>query len=268
MPPTAYQDGHRKLFHWQALNETRLADSLARRTVYCSKPGDFNDPWDCKPFFNTEILRDQAENERHIAWAVDICRRRTPMSEDDIEKMRSSLRNDLPKTMKLIRDISDSMAAAIDRQYRVYCLGPDVGNLLMWSHYADSHKGVCLEFDLRNDVMCGALRCEYLDSFPFMRLHDPGDEQNLRILLAKANPWSYEKEYRLVSQERADAVNTGTLLTEGGFLTLPEGALVSVIVGCQGDYDRVLGMVETLAPNVKVKRAVRVPNQYAIEIVG
>jgi len=58
------------------------------------------------------------------------------------------------------------------------------------------------------------------------------------------------------------------LLTEGGFLTLPEGALVSVIVGCQGDYDRVLGMVETLAPNVKVKRAVRVPNQYAIEIVG
>lgn len=267
MPPTAFQDGHRRLFHWQAFNAEWLADSLAGRSVYCSRPGDFNDPWDCKPFFNADILRDPDENEKHIAWAVDICRRRTPMSERDIENMRSSLRNDLPKAMGLMREISDSMAEAIDRQYRVYCLGPDVGNLLMWSHYADRHKGVCLEFDLRNDVMCGALRCEYLDSFSFMRLHDPGEEQNLRILLAKASQWSYEKEYRLVSQERAHAVNTGTLLTEGRFLALPEGALVSVIVGCQGDYDRVRGLVEDLAPNVKVKRAVRVPNQYAISIV-
>lgn len=267
MPPTAYQDGHRKLFHWQALNETWLADTLASRTIYCSKPGDFNDPWDCKPYFNTEILHDQTENERHIAWAVDICRRRTSMSEHDIENMRSSLKKDLPMAMGLMREISDSMADAIDRQYRVYCLGPDVGNLLMWSHYADSHKGICLEFDLRNDVMCGALRCEYLDSFPFIKLHEPDDEQNLRILLAKSSHWSNEKEYRLISQERTHAVNTGTLLTEGGFLALPEGALVSVIVGCQGDYDRVRALVEALAPNVKVKRAVRVPNRYAISII-
>lgn len=144
MAPTAYQDGHRTLFHWQAFDEKRLADSLASRTVYCSKPRDFNDPWDCRPFFNTEILRDPEENERHITWAVDICRRRTPMPERDIEKMRTSLRNDLPNATELIRAISDSMAEAIDRQYRVYCLGPDAGNLLMWSHYADRHKGVCL----------------------------------------------------------------------------------------------------------------------------
>ena len=83
-----------------------------------------------------------------------------PMPEHDIEKMRTSLRNDLPKATEWIRAISHSMAEAIDRQYRVYCLGPDAGNLLMWPHYADRHKGVCLEFSLRNDIMCAALRCE------------------------------------------------------------------------------------------------------------
>lgn len=142
------------------LNEEWLGESLTSRAIYCSKPGDFNDPWDCKPFFNTEILSDPEENERHIAWAVDICRLRTSMSGRDIENMKSSLRSDRPKTIELIRDISISMAEAIDQQYRVYCLGPDAGNLLMWSHYADRHKGVCLEFSLRNEVMCGALRCE------------------------------------------------------------------------------------------------------------
>jgi hypothetical protein len=115
--------------------------------------------------------------------------------------------------------------------------------------------------------MCAALRCEYLDEFPLMRLHEPSEEQNLRILLAKANPWRYENEYRLVAQERSHAVNTGTLLTDGGLLKLSESALVSVIVGCQGDHGRVGAMVEALAPNVKVKRAVRMPNRYALAIM-
>jgi|GEM_PF-3912154 hypothetical protein len=64
------------------------------------------------------------------------------------------------------------------------------------------------------------------------------------------------------------AIDSGALLTNGGFLPLPEGALVSVIVGCQGDYDRVGTMVEALSPNVTVKRAVRMPNRYALAVVG
>lgn len=115
MAPTAYQDGHRTLFHWQAFDEKRLAESLGSRTVYCSSPGDFNDPWDCRPFFNAEILSDPEENERHIAWAADIYRRRTTMSEHDIENLKSSHRSDLPKTTELMRDISDSMAEGRSR---------------------------------------------------------------------------------------------------------------------------------------------------------
>jgi hypothetical protein len=268
MATSAFEEGHRVLYHWQPFNEERLARTLKDLVIYCSSPGDFNDPWDCKPFFNTEILADPEENEKHVAWAVDVCRRRTPMSEPDIEAMKETLRNDPVRAAVLIRDHSESMEAAILRQYRVYCLGPAVGNLLMWAHYADSHRGVCLEFSLRNDVMCSALKCEYLKEFPIMKLHSNEDADALRVLLAKAEPWIYEKEYRIVAQERQHAVGTATLMTDKGFLQLPKGALVSVIVGCQGDYEKVSKLVQALAPDVKVKRAVRVQNRYALNIEG
>jgi hypothetical protein len=265
---TAFEEGHRVLYHWQRFDAEHLAKTLKDLVIYCSSPVDFNDPWDCKPFFNTEILNDPEENEKHVAWAVDLCRRRTAMSETDIEAMKETLRNDPARSTALIRDQSESMEAAILRRYRVYCLGPDFESVLMWAHYADSHKGICLEFSLRNDVMCSALKCEYLKEFPIMKLHSREDADALRVLLAKADPWNYEEEYRIVAQEREHAVGTGTLITDKGFLKLPKGALVSVIVGCRGDYEKVSKLVQALAPDVKVKRAVQVQNCYALKIGG
>jgi hypothetical protein len=29
----------------------------------------------------------------------------------------------------------------------IYCVSTNYDDVLMWSHYADSHKGICLEFD-------------------------------------------------------------------------------------------------------------------------
>lgn len=263
---TAFEKGHRVLYHWQRFDEERLTKTLKDLVIYCSRPGDFNDPWDCKPFFNTEILNDPEENKKHVAWAVDLCRRRTPMSETNIEAMKEALRNDLVRAAALVSEIAQSAVEMILRRYRVYCLGPDLGNLLMWAHYADSHKGICLEFSLRNDVMCAALPCEYRETFPAMKLHRHEENDELRVLLAKAKPWHYENECRIVAQERKHAVGPSTLMTDDGFLKFPNGALVSVIVGCNGDFDKVKNLVRILAPDVRVKRAVRVPNQYVLKI--
>jgi hypothetical protein len=185
----------------------------------------------------------------------------------DLERMRVTLLADRAKATDLLNQISASMAPEINARYRVYCLGPDVGNLLMWAHYADDHRGICLEFDLRNDVLCSALRCEYLREFPLMKVYERSEEANLLILLAKGDVWAYEQEYRLIAQEKTVAVQgADTLLTDGNFLQLPEGALRSVIVGCQANYAGIRALVERLAPQVHVKRASRVPNQYRLAI--
>lgn len=269
MVDTAWNDGHRILYHWQGFNEERLRSALASRTLYCSSPSAFNDPWDCKPHFNTELLADSMENEKHVQWAVDLCRRKTTMSVADIENMRRTLLTDRARATALIVKISEEIFPEINQRYRVYCLGPDVGNLLMWAHYANDHKGICLEFSLRNEVMCCALRCRYLREFPLMKAYSQTDDDNLLLLLAKAEAWAYEKEYRLVAQERSVAIpGGGTLMTDNGLLQLGDGALTAVIVGCQGDFEKVRALVQATAPAVKVKRAVRVPNRYELRVEG
>jgi len=36
---------------------------------------------------------------------------------------------------------------------RFYCLTPFADNTLMWSHYADNHRGICLEFGKDNPLI-------------------------------------------------------------------------------------------------------------------
>jgi hypothetical protein len=36
---------------------------------------------------------------------------------------------------------------------RIYCLTPKADSTLMWSHYADNHCGVCLEFSVANNML-------------------------------------------------------------------------------------------------------------------
>ena len=73
MANTAWRDGHRVLCQWQKFDETWLSHTLSTTQNYCSSPNSFNAPWDCKPHFNSDVLADTAENERHVRWAVELC---------------------------------------------------------------------------------------------------------------------------------------------------------------------------------------------------
>lgn len=263
---TASADGIERLYHWQRFDEERLRTFLRDRKIYCSDPSTFNDPWDCKPHFNTELLTKPVERERHIEWSIDICRRQTAMSDEDVARLEKQLRADNELLAEKIDELSLEMWPAIASRYRVYCLGPYVDDLLMWSHYAESHKGICLEFDTRNNVMCCPLRVEYYGKFPIVKAYSSNLDDNMRPLLAKADVWQYECEYRLIAQDRGNATADDTLMTDNNLLKLPESALLSIIVGCQGPYDEVLSLVREEAVDLPVRRAQRVPNRFELLI--
>ena len=138
---TAEIDGIERLYHWERFNEEFLRTSLRDRTIWCSNPIKFNDPWDRKPHYNTKLIEDPSERERHIQWFADVARRHNrTMTEKDIARMSDRMRADSQFMAEKIDEVSKGMWSALAKQYRVYCLGPDVSNLLMWSHYADGHK--------------------------------------------------------------------------------------------------------------------------------
>jgi len=77
----------------------------------------------------------------------------------------------------------------------------------MLSHYADGHKGICLEFDTSFDPFPKAMKVNYSNNFPLispMRLFDESDEfddEIMKPLLTKYKCWCYEHEWRLFHHE-------------------------------------------------------------------
>lgn len=80
-------------------------------------------------------------------------------------------------------------------------------NELMWAHYANSHKGFCIEYDLDKledsekyafDV--NQLKINYQDFPPLIALDDVGQKDNFLIKMfgTKSKSWEYENEIRLL----------------------------------------------------------------------
>ena len=106
----------------------------------------------------------------------------------------------------------------------------------MWSHYADSHRGVCLVYEMPHDYLMNRYSHELDESFFFVggapvlyqsnAFYDwliTGDldsphagkvaENAMTILFtAKAPEWKHEEEYRIITRR------PGKMIFEPGFL--------------------------------------------------
>lgn len=120
--------------------------------------------------------------------------------------------------------IADQIVGQKSR-FRVSCFTPKYNNFLMWSHYANKHKGVCLEYEVDPATLgIGNL----LESVTYVRkLHRidrlaPVEDQANNILLTKTYHWRYEKEVRLLFESDRDR-------------SVPFGQVKAVIVGTKAD---------------------------------
>ena len=82
----------------------------------------------------------------------------------------------------------------------VSCFTESKDNVLMWSHYADKGRGVCLEFDTKFEQFTQLRHVEYVDSIPELNavpvyLHNDVD-QLIDLFYTKSVDWSYEREWR------------------------------------------------------------------------
>ena len=261
---TAVQAGLVTLYHYEKFNAEFLAITLREQKIHCSNPGNLNDPWDCMPWLDAPALRDpnvfrQAMDSYHELGKGH------PLRPDLQEKFESRLQNDPKYLNEFIGGQSKSIQDMVAER-RIYCLTPHADSTLMWSHYADNHHGICLEFSVANPLFRNAREVVYRSEYPVWLPHEfhAYPESTLEIVLTKADDWAYEKEFRLVS------VRPGTpsawLAVKGDYFCLPPGALKSVIAGCVADHEAISKVVNEHAPGLATKHARRVANHYRLVI--
>jgi hypothetical protein len=152
----------------------------------------------------------------------------------------------------------------IKEQAHVYCLSETCEDILMWSHYASSHTGICIEFETNTqDTLFQA--CKSVNYLPYYNNFTVDDIVDVsfsdiveRACLFKAEQWAYEKEWRLI-------VRSSRILD---FDFSPE-CLTGVILGCrisEDDERWVKDWVTQYPTPIDIRRAIEVEGDIRLRI--
>lgn len=196
-PPPAVLYKYRSLAPGPAREFTR--DIIVNSRLWFAQASSFNDPFDSFPFFTLESTPEQYEAYvRRIVDKADT--EGVPIGREEVFAYLMSLSPD---------EIAEKVHEAGGDNFQgmaVCCLSAVNDQVLMWSHYADSHAGLCLRFKTRplaGDIPDLAYRVSYSADRPVVnRATDTEDYDGLfDAMLVKADFWEYEQEHRLFRRE-------------------------------------------------------------------
>ncbi len=209
------------LYKYYAFNEW-TQHLFEKNQIYFQSPDCFNDPFDSKINYIYEGTEDQRIDRLIYYWE------KGGTTYDTEEMTYTKAKEQVQKGLDItqVTNTSKKTAERLRKLLGVFCMTEEKDNLLMWSHYADSHKGFCVGFDTQ-DVFWWRLNKitdeHYRNVKPSLNLIDEHDmKQFADVLLVKHRPWAYEKEWRII-----DHINGP------GVQEFPSESLVEVVLGCK-----------------------------------
>ncbi|MEQ1489192.1 MAG: DUF2971 domain-containing protein [Terricaulis sp.] len=151
-----------------------------------------------------------------------------------------------------LRTPYESMRAQLAKTRGMLCFSKSWEKPLMWSHYADRHRGVCLGCDIPDDAVFEVRYSE--ERVPFTRellSHKDPEEWMKRYLGTKHAAWAEEREVRVICDLDPATVEDGLF-----FYELDDRiALREVILGvrCSLPKARVERLTEQMGASVSVR---------------
>jgi hypothetical protein len=270
---------------------------LAARKLRYQSPLNYNDPhdsqWDPLWFVRTpecgsraramldRALRDPStlpsgmDADLRSALAAEVARISALPNEQQRERARRSLLEAIAEPVEDSITVKDK-ARSLRQRMRVLCLCENDLSMLMWSHYADQHRGVVLGFD--TEKYEGTHRrpfekVSYSAKLPMLFDADalaqamafglpiPEMNENGALALTKSQEWEYECEWRFVWVAPKGTVG------EHQDYDLPPEALVEIVFGCRADQRTVKELSESaraIQPKVAVASVATHPGQFEL----
>lgn len=197
--------------------EQNLRDMIVHSVLRLSAPATFNDPFE---MFVHIVVEGSPEERLH---------RFTQLVEEQApsllpEEQAAMVRNLLQRPDAEHAERCQQSLVGIRKTSGVFCFAGDARSTLMWSHYAENHHGVCLQFERMKDfsTLGHAVRVDYRDDLPVVNWIVGFRDGVGQILLAKHPCWDYECERRITSPDNANR-----------YVQLRPDALTGVIFGCR-----------------------------------
>lgn len=229
--------------------------------LYFPSIGKLNDPFEGSiPYvFDWEELT--AENI--FIWMYKLAKRsHLDWKEEDIykyvceEQKKGRLFDE-----KHIEEQNRETREEVERLFGIFSLTTKRNNFLMWSHYAYSHTGICIGFDVEKvfDIVQGTLgKVIYQKELPIKHLNDDTIEFINNLLFTKSKDWVYEDEYRIIKINAANST-----------FKIPLEAIVDITLGCKfpiEDKKEIIAIVKSKIPSCEIYEATLSKTKFELNI--
>ena len=144
----------------------------------------------------------------------------------------------------------------INKTKGLICLSRTWSNPLMWGHYAESHAGICLGFDVPDKLLSPVIYAKRLlkmEIDPATKLAKPTESVVNQLLRTKFHDWKYEDEMRLFVELDPKTIESGKY-----FYSFSEDSVLrQVILGpkCELPIDSIRSLVSTFNPPAEVLKS-------------
>ena len=234
------------------INKERVERVFSQSELFFPTPLQFNDPFDCGINLSFEGTKEE--------WSsyVDriVSKQATGMSPSDRLLLRKRL-----KRGGAIKGLSEKIIIDMMGQIGVFSLSETPVDLLMWSHYSDSHRGVCLGFYAgpHDKFFRVSQEVKYQSDYPTTRVYDDAMIRMEAMVLTKSSHWSYEREFRIIDHENGPGVKH-----------FPPELLACVVLGskiAESDRSDVLQWATAHPAKPRVLQAKKAERQFALELI-
>mgnify|MGYP003462030284 CR=1 FL=1 len=205
--------------------------------IYLQHPSKFNDPFDSmlgyskKDLYNNFFFAAMEKEDKYKKYIPLLKQYDVDFSEKaNIPIIRDILFKRVNDGMDQIAEYSNEIFPKLQlKNYKVSCFSEINNSELMWAHYARSHTGYCIGYDLRYNekiennvdsfllpVIYSEYRPKITDSFldvDNILSATNSDDTIAKVvfhLLHKSKQWEYEKEWRITTIQEGNTLNVPT----------------------------------------------------------
>ncbi|MBB6110286.1 hypothetical protein HDF23_003042 [Mucilaginibacter lappiensis] len=188
---------NRYVFKYVPVN-LNLIKLLVNNELWFSDPRYFNDPFDTRYSIDADP-KDEEILSFYYKEAQKLTGNEGLVLSDFIKTFH------MPDKQQFLDDLEyHHYINTIASQYGICCFSEKHGDHLMWSHYADNTKGVCLVFDIKiipepNFYVFSGSKVKYRNAI-IKKFYDGSPYMDTtEIIYSKYKNWKYEHEIRELS---------------------------------------------------------------------
>lgn len=264
------------LYKYRSWEEDNLNEPKYQRRIltdfeiFFPSPARFNDPFDCRIPKRYDLM----DFDERINWVYALIIEKHPdlPMQDIHNKVINECNLNKLKSDDYMEYCTRTYTEIFIKNHGLFSTTRKNDDILMWSHYGNSHKGFCIGFDrdklfnfLYNKYRSvGIIKVQYTNNYPIIK---PSPDKNIILknifeiqLGTKSKKWSYENEYRIIITRKADKIVD---------LSKNKDVYKNIILGYSivpQIEDEIIKRVRHDLPHVEIYKAEKSKDQFKLKI--